>query len=251
MQRTSGAKDRNYSVYAHELFNPPKGAKIRNMNPAPRTNQQRRIADGIASSYGIPSEDVYFLNSKKPDEPWLPARALMTIARKSPQVLMIEDRFDRFDAGLNQIIHSATVSLKEGPVITRVGAATIGEVLPNDEEADEHELAAGRALHKALTAAGINPVREGAVKPFKPVAHCDDSPHNTDDPGTRDNDLKRIHSLAEEAGLISYPDGHRQVRDYRNWMAQHFGVTTVAGMSQAERASVVEKLKAYSVEREL
>ena len=70
-----------------------------------RTVKQETIAQGLAAQFGIDPERVYFPNTEKPDEPWLPAESLITIARQSGDFQTIDEGFDQFIAPLNQVVH--------------------------------------------------------------------------------------------------------------------------------------------------
>src|SRR4051794_23481623 len=111
-----------------------------------RTTKQQAIAEKLAEQLGIDAERVLFLNRERPEEPWLNAEALITVARQAGDFQAIEEAFNQYISGLNQIVHTSTVIDKTGRSFTRSGVATIGE----SEEISDHELAAGRAVSKAL-----------------------------------------------------------------------------------------------------
>jgi hypothetical protein len=200
-----------------------------------RTKKQQEIADQLASQYDIDAERVLFLNEDKPEEPWLSAEALITVARQSGDFQAIDESFNQFISQLNQVVHSATVIDKEGRTYTRSGVATIGE----REEIGEHALAAGRAVSAALTAAGFNPLRPGTVVPVQPRA-TSAAQSQADEAHSRNIDLKRIHKLAEEKGLIRrLTSGMFDRTGYRELLVEKFGTNTAAHFNQTERASLI------------
>lgn len=207
------------------------------------TINQLEIRRGLGEQFNIDPERILFLNEGKPEEPWLPAEALMTIARQSGNFKAIDESVDQFIEPLRQIVHRATVIDVDGRSYTRCGVATLGE----RGDVDDHALAAGRALNAALTAAGFNPLRPGAVVTLD-LNLAPGAPHVETTPAgeaqARTIDLKRIHVLAAEKGLIKHlRNGEKDARAYRQMLKERFGVSTVIAMNQAERASVVNYIQ--------
>jgi hypothetical protein len=199
---------------------------------------QQEIAKRIAEQFSIDAERVYFLKPDKPEEPWLPAESLTTIARQSGNFQAIEDRFDQFIPQLNQVVYSATVVDKDDRHFTRGGVATIGE----HKELDEHALASGRAVSAALTAAGFNPLRPGSIVELN-LKLSGQGQQAVDEAQLRTQDLKTIHLLAVKRGLIKMLPGN--VRDavaYRRMLKAKFDVTSTVNLDATRRASLINFL---------
>lgn len=208
------------------------------------TVNQAAIRRELGEKFNIDPDRILFLNENKPDEPWLPAEALMTIARQSGNFQAIDETVEQFIAPLNQIVHRATVIDTAGRSYGRCGVATIGE----RQDIDDHALAAGRALNAALTAAGFNPLRPGASV----VIDLNLPKHEStqaDEAKARTTDLKRIHAIGIEKGLIQYiPGAGKDDRGYRQMLREKFGVGSAVGFDAAQRASLInhlEQLPAY------
>lgn len=194
--------------------------------------EQVSVIRELTQKYQIDPGDITFLSS---GEPWLPSRVRLEIARQSEQFASISESFDQFIPALCQVVHSAEVLTQNGLSFRRSGVATIDEKLPNSEIADCHELAASRALGAALDAAGFNPLKR---RPRIQLMEEDPA-------ATRLTQLKAIHAIAREAGLIVRPpgDGPEDDHGYREFLARHYHVITVAGMNEAERSSVIAALR--------
>ncbi len=202
-----------------------------------RTNRQQEIADSLAKQFDIDGERILFLNQDKPEEPWLNAEALTTIARRSGMFREIDEGFSQYVTVLDQVIHTATVVDAEGRRYTRTGVATRGE----SSEIDDHGLAAGRAISAALTAAGFNPLRPGAVVVAESTRTITDQ---VDEARLRTKDLKQIHSLGVQKGLITLlSGGGRDLTKYRDRLADKFGVRSAGGLDAETRASVINYLQ--------
>jgi hypothetical protein len=205
------------------------------MRQQQRSKRQQEIAEQLAAQFYIDAARVLFLNEEKPEEPWLPAEALITIARQSGGFQAIDESYRDYIPGLNQVVHSATVVDRDGRSYTRSGVATVDE----REEVSTHALAAGRAVSAALTAAGFNPLRPGAVVSAGSSQEGDTS-GQADAANSRNIDLKRIHTLAEQKGLIRRLPGEGVDRaGYRQLLVEKFGTNTAAGFDQAQRASLI------------
>lgn len=201
------------------------------------TVNQMTIRRQLGEQFQIDPERILFLNESKPEEAWLNAEALTTIARRSGNFQAISEGFDQFIEPLNQVVHVATVVDKIGHTFTRAGIATIGE----SSEVDEHELAAGRAVRATLTAAGFNPLRPGAAVTLELNLPQDAA---ADAAQVRTVDIRRIHALAEEKGLIQHlPSGTKDVSAYRTMLKEKFSVSTVVNLGPTERASVIHYLQ--------
>jgi hypothetical protein len=206
-----------------------------------KTLKQQEIANRLAEQFDIDGERILFLNEEKPDEPWLNAEALITIARRSGNFQEIDEGFNQFVTALNQVIHTATVVDKEGRRYTRTGVATIGE----SKDINEHDLAVGRAMGAALTAAGFNPLRPGAAVTLDLNLQKDNNNLSAqiDEARSRTTDLKRIHALAIEKRLITFPGGVKDMAEYRKTLKENYGVTTAGGFNALQRASLINFLE--------
>lgn len=214
--------------------------------------KQRQIAENLSDAYGFPPEAVRFF---KDDEPWLGAEELMLVARKSPDVQNVHEDFDQFIEPLKQVVHTASVVLKDGRTFQRTGIAKVGERLPgmkDDEMVDEHLLAASRAIRSALIAAGINPAKPQPAEPRREaMVTYDKAGANVDDAAQRDKDLKEIHALAWEAGLIVRGESGTDHTRYRNFLHDHLAkqgriyldTPSAASLDTTDRASVISALR--------
>jgi hypothetical protein len=208
------------------------------MKPRNLTLKQQSVAEGLAARFNIDPERIYFLNPDKQDEAWLPAESLITIARQSGDFQTIDEGFDQFIDPLNQIVHYAAVVTKGGLTFRRSGVATIGE----RDEMDDHALAAGRAVSAALTAAGFNPLRPGVVADLNKRKEAA-QPLGVE-LTTRQRDLKRIHALAVQKGLLKPMAGGGYNRDgYKRFLVEHYGVSTSIEFNETKRASLINSLE--------
>lgn len=211
-----------------------------------RTPDQQAVVQQLVEQFRIDPEKVLFLKREKPLEPWLNYEALTTIARQSGRFRSLSEHFATFDAGLKQVVHSATVIDANGFEYTRSGAARLGEVLFEDEEPDEHSLAAARALRLAFDSAGFDPVKAASVVPLDlTLSHAEHA--QRDEVASRLKDLKQIHLLAAKKGLIRPSDedaSRNDMTEYREWLAQHFeGANSAAAFTPAQRAIAINLLR--------
>lgn len=206
-----------------------------------RTAKQQEIAEQLARELDIDAERILFLNERNPAEPWLNAEALTTIARRSGMFREIDESFSQYVTALDQVIHTATVVDAEDRRYTRTGVATRGE----RSEIDDHGLAAGRAISAALTAAGFNPLRPGAVVSLESKRESGGSiSDQVDEARLRTKDLKQIHMLGVQKGLITLlPGGGRDLTKYRDLLGEKFGVRSAGAMDAETRASVINYLQ--------
>ena len=205
------------------------------------TAQQEAVVSQLTSQFQIDRDGIRFFDNR-PEQPWLSAEALMSIARQSGNFSSIEEAFDQYVPGLQQVIHVAILVDKEGRIYKRSAAATMGEKLPNGEVIDEHALAGSRALGAVLTASGFHPLRAASVvameKPGAPMRSL------ADEAASRHTDLKRIHALAEEKGLIKEGEGgFKDMDEYRESLLENVGTRTTPNLDQQQRASVIEALR--------
>jgi hypothetical protein len=208
--------------------------------------QQAAIAADLARQYGIDRERIYFLNNRKPLEYWIPPDQLTVAARAVGGFQSLDERFDRFEEKLNQVFHIATVVDEQGRTFVRSGVATIGERTLAGDDFDEHQLAGGRAISAALTAAGCNPFK-GGEQALKPVATFADANEGSGKaPVARqehNHDMAQIHILASQAGLITRDGGFVDASQYRAWLLENFNITTSVQADQATRAGIINALQ--------
>lgn len=206
------------------------------------TSQQQAIAEGLAGKFDIDVERIYFLNEDKPEEPWLSAESLITIARQSDEFQMIDESFDQYIAPLNQVVHRSTVITRAGRTYTSSGVATIGE----RADIEDHALAAGRAVRAALTAAGFNPLRPGGfvTLDLHLAAGAQAKAASSDEAQSRNADLRRIHAVAERKGLIKPLPGRKwDRRGYKDFLIEKYETPTAAGFDSLQRTSLINALE--------
>lgn len=202
---------------------------------------QSLVISTLASQYGIDPARVFFPDSQNPSKPWLGADELLAIARKSDRFMEVIEGYDNYIPGLNQVVHRARVVDRDGHAFERCGIATVNEPAPDGSPADGHSLAGSRALVATLTAAGFNPLR-GITRTDAPAQAITFD----NDAEQRKSQLRQIHALAEEGGLIHYGDEGRDDSRYRQFLRDHFSVDSVKAMNATERASVINKLQLFN-----
>lgn len=159
-----------------------------------------------------------------------------------------------------QIVYAGLVTDPDGRSYPRSGVASLDGETIGDRSFDGDTLAEQRALSAALTAAGFNPFKAGSVVSVEKKA--DPTPAFSGQPLTdeqkqiheiadaaalRNKDLRQIHTLAEQKGLIVYlPSGSRMMQRYRDWLHANFSVHSAAVLDPDARARVVDKLLKYS-----
>jgi len=219
-----------------------------------RTPEQQQVVQQLVDRWKLDPERILFLNPRRPTEPWLNYDGLTTIATASGRFRSLSESFSTFVAGLNHIVHTATVVTVEGFDYTRSGVASIGETLFEGDEVDEHDLAATRAMRKALDSAGFNVVKASSIiavdlnLPAQPPHTLSLDQHNAvQEARTRIKDLRLIHMLAAQKGLIVPAEDDPSRNDmtrYRQWLADNFeGVSSAAGLSPANRSIAINMLR--------
>jgi hypothetical protein len=199
----------------------------------------------LERKYGINPKEVPILDG----EPWLTSNQLAMIARKEGGFSLIDVDFKEHVSGLEQVIWRATVTVSDGRVYCRSGVATIGEKLPGGAKASEHDLAASRALRSALAMAGFDVLKSGSPMTLKPgrIEMIEDAPSG---PASRLSQLRQIHILAEQLGLIKRAAGGRDDSEYKAFLLEHYGTESTAGMTEEQRASVINALSLMKREYE-
>lgn len=211
-----------------------------------RTPEQQAVVAMLAKNFQIEPEKILFLKREKPLEPWLNYEALTSIARKSGRFRGLSEHFSTYIQELKQLVHSATVIDSDGFQYTRSGAARLGETLAEGDEPDEHSLAAARALRLALDSAGFDPMKAASVVPLE--LNLNHQEHAIrDEAASRLKDLRQIHSMAAQKGLIRPSDEDPAKNDmtrYRQWLAENFnGVGSAVGFTPASRAIAINMLR--------
>lgn len=206
---------------------------------------QEQALKFLKENFGLSESEldrVLFLNDRVGEEPWIPADIMEAIARQVGSFQHISVIHDKFVAERQQVLYTATVVDNFGRTFTRSGAALVDEK-PNGQDIDVEILAQTRALNAALNAAGFNPFKAGSVVNLnfqrKPIT--DDEKRLVeiqDEAELRNKDLRQIHALAEEKGLIVNKDLTR----YRQELQAAFGVQTAAVLDHAERVAVINWL---------
>lgn len=215
------------------------------MNERVLTPGQQETLGFLKKNFGLSEADlerILFLNDRVREEPWIPADIHEAIARQVGGFRQISVTHDKYIEERKQVLYTATVVDLTDRVYIRSGAALIGEV-PNGIEIDPDILAQTRALNAALNAAGFNPFKPGSVVDVdfrKGTPATRDNP-DADEAELRNKDLRQIHVLAEEKGLIINKDMSR----YRQELKAAFGFETAAVMNRADRAAVINWLNNY------
>lgn len=215
------------------------------------TQKQQEVLTHLSTNFGIDESRVLFINPRDANDPWIPADELESIARQLSGFKHSSVLHDKFIPETKQVAYIATVVDKNDVTFTRSGVATIGEQ-PNGFEIEAEILAAGRALSAALRAAGFHPYRSGSVVNFSEMKEeieakriMDSIPQVEHEAIQRTKDLRQIHAVAAEKGLIVVRDGQKDDSEYRRKLKEKFGVGTAAILDQAHRAQVINWLKNY------
>lgn len=183
--------------------------------------------------FGIAPEDVKTIDG----QPWLSSEQLTTIARTSAKFSSVVVQFNsKVD---DQIIYYANVTDDQGRNYGRTGVATIGETLHNGETADPHELAASRSLRSVLAMAGFDVFKTAPVVPLRAVES------RAIEMVTRSSQIKRLHALATERGLIiRTPEGVDR-SGYTAWLEEEFNCSSCAGFTETEFELAINKLNNF------
>jgi hypothetical protein len=221
----------------------------------PLTEAQRKNLAVLKSTFGISDADLerVLFFSDRPDDPWIPPDLLESIARQHGGYQEISLRFDQYIDALGLILYQAVVVDEQGRRYARSGAASLGEK-PAGREIDPQTLAGGRALGAALRAAGFDPFRAGSVVSLERHRQPSYSPplspqelelqRKEDEAQLRSKDLRQIHALAEQKGLIVGKDMSR----YRAFLLDKFGTVTAGILNHTERQAVIAAINNYGFE---
>lgn len=217
---------------------------------ANRSQEQQAVVQGLVDRFQIDAEKILFLKPRKPLEPWLNFEALTAIARQSGRFRGLSEHYSTYIEALKQLVHSATVIDSDGYEYTRSGAARLGETLFENEEPDEHSLAAARALRLAFDSAGFDPVKSTTIVPLGDLKLASSRAQDQAriEALARSKDLGTIHMLAAQKLLIRPSEEDASKNDmtrYRAWLAQNFnGVESSEGLLASERAIAINLLRA-------
>jgi hypothetical protein len=209
-----------------------------------RSPQQQAVVEQLVQTFQIDGSKILFLNEKNRLEPWLNYKALSRIAKLSGRFRSLAEHFATYIEPLRQVVYSATVIDSDNFEYTRSGAATVGESLPEGEEADAHEVASARALRRALDAADFDPVN--ASVPTLDLQLSSPQHQAADQALSRSNDIKAAHKIAAEKGLIKPLEDDPTLRDYgdyRKFLSVNFGYNSMAAMKPFERAALINALR--------
>ncbi len=213
-----------------------------------KTTKQQEILDELNKRFGIEPDRIQFLNQRDENDPWIPPDELMSIARQHGGFKMVSVIHDKFVPETAQQIYTATLVDAQDRTFTRTGVATLGET-PNGFDIDTDTLASGRALSAALRDAGFHPYKSGSIVSLDVARQSiEDRRRNRelqkieDEAAVRVKDLRQLHKIAEEKGLIV---GQNKIA-YHLWLTEKFGVRSTAMMDEANRARVINALRNYT-----
>src|SRR5229473_2669223 len=101
-----------------------------------RTARQKEVVERLVEAFGIDGSKVLFLNAKNPDEPWLRAKQLAAIARRSQLFKVIRAEHEKVvDLGARkQVIYQGTVVDLDDHIYSLPGVATYGEAIAATDE---------------------------------------------------------------------------------------------------------------------
>lgn len=217
-----------------------------------KTQQQQKIANKLADTFGIDAEKIRFLNKYDELEPWIPPSELMAIAREHGTFQEVSVNYDKYIQESQQVVCVAKVVNSQGTIFSNFGVATAKV----EAEIAADVIASGRALGAVLRDAGFNPLKSNpiidiAFNPKKQDAY--QSSGHSFEGIKRTRDIRRIHALAEELGMIVFDDrSGERIRDdaaYRWFLAEHFPdlfesmeKASVVGLSAMNRQRVIDKL---------
>ncbi len=221
-------------------------------------NARKGIVDGLVSKYGVDGEKILFLNSKNLLEPWIPPAELKAIARKHGGFKRLDTKFDKFIPETNQVVCVAELVDEDGVEFANFGVATKGETTGLGVEIDAEVLAAGRAVSATLADAGFNPLKSNSVVNSENSNQSNQIEDiNVRDFGTaavkRNRDIRRIHALAYECGLITQDENGENKSRYRQWLFNRFPTffdsvqdASSGALTLLERQMVIDKLQTAS-----
>ena len=188
-------------------------------------------------SYGIRPSDVLTIDGEK----WLSAEQLAAILRERGDFAAVRTGYEAFITELNQLIYFAELVDRDGHLYRRSGVATIGERLPTGAETNEHQLASARALRSTLALAGYDLLRNEKVQPLKRgrIELQPDPAHIT-----RRDQIRRLHALATEAGLI---EGSNR-RGYQEFLLENFDTDSSVDFTERQFEQAINLLRQLSCE---
>lgn len=207
------------------------------------TIEQDMLVRTFGEAYGIERENISF-DGQKP-EPIFHFDALMQLAMQLAD--FVEIAVTPCDINTTHGIATAEsmVRLSNDRVIRMFGSCIVGDVLYDDNKVTDIsnalEVARSRALRSVLRGIGFDPVRaHKEMKGDVAVAFRDVDQQ-------RVKDLKEIHALADEIGLIADGDDSR----YRHLIGIYFPTFNSAGNMDAEqRSQLIAVLRGIKNSRE-
>jgi hypothetical protein len=207
-----------------------------------RTTQQQAMVDRLVSQFGIDGSKVLFFENR-PNEPWLRANTLASIARRSGLFKAIRVEHEKYIETLKQVFYQGTVVDLDDHIYSLPGVATVGKSIANTgEEVNADDLAESRALRSTLNLAGFDPLDPTSVVSLEKSEGSEQRDTDAARTQSRLNDNARIHILASERGLIV----GRDYSKYRKFLAERYeGATSIAGFDPMQRKSVIEALERY------
>ena len=143
------------------------------------------------------------------------------------------------------VLARGIVVLSDGRSRSGDAGCVVGDALPNGQEVETVksalDVASARALQKALRMIGFDPVRAHEAR-----KRGDDQPLTSRlEDEQRNKELKEIHALAEEVGLIV---GSDKTKYYRR-MEAFFDVSSSRDMSPQQRAEFIAILRGLKAAR--
>lgn len=229
MQQTSAALN-------HTSAQPPPPQKTTGKYT---TLAQSQIAQEFCQVYGFAPSQISFEGEQT--DPIFDFDALSLLA------LELTNHHDiTVDFGdLNPVTGLATarcyVELADGRVRRVFGSCIVGDFMPDGSTISTLQqaltVARARSLRIGLRAVGFDPVRAHYEREKNGVV--EDSPVSSEEQ-QRSNDLKQIHILAKEVGLIQEDNKTKYVRTLESF----FNVTSSADLSPLQRAQFIATLKA-------
>lgn len=202
--------------------------------------------DYLRREHGVDPSEVTILSN---GEPWLNSKTRLRIAEASEFFESIESTFDKCFTepassptrpGGVQVVHNTTV-VRQGRPYTMPGIAMIGEKLWNGEEADAYDLSRSRSIANACDAAGFNPLRRPRSIPTQSQNEEADADAEAVEAALRVKDLRRIHVVARQVGLIR----GLEERLYRGFLREFYQVDSSAAMDLMQRHLLINKMLAH------
>ena len=218
-------------------------------------NARKGIVDGLVDQYGIDGEKILFLNKNNLLEPWIPPAELKAFARRHGGFKRLDTKFDKFIPETNQVVCVAELVDKDGVEYSNFGVATKDEGRELGNESLAELLASGRAVSATLADAGFHPLKSNSVVNSEQSNQIENM-KVTDFASAavkRNRDIRRIHALAYECGLIMRDENGENKSRYRQWLFNNFPAffdsvedASSGKLTILERQQVINKLQIAS-----